>query len=125
MGQWPCCAQADRLLSRVLGLRRLEMRFYSAAPTADPILLLHLEGLLTHTRWTAIDPPAVRIQTCPHGRLMKCCAITILCTKAVTHCSNGHLFAGLQFLRCLDRLSVELTGCRGSSLLHGMLEVRA
>lgn len=37
--------------------------------------------------------------------------------------SHEHASAGLQFLPCLDRLSVELTGGTTGSLLHRMLQV--
>ena len=112
LGQWPC-AQADRLLSRALGLRRLEMRFYSAASTADPISLLHMEGVLAYTvgELQMVQPSCALLH---NEGLMK--------LTRTTHME--HASAGLQSLSCLDRLSVELSGCRSASLLHPMLEVR-
>ena len=123
LGQWPC-AQADRLLSRALGLRRLDMRFYSAQTTVEPILLLHMGGLITCTHGRAPDNatllPCALIQ---NEAWTKCSIIQVRLHGAGACHSHKLASAGLQFLPCLERLSLELTGCRSGSLLHCMLEV--
>ena len=86
LGQWPC-AQADRLLSRALGLRRLGMRFYSAASAADPILLLHMEGVIAYTvgELQTVQPSCAMLH---NEGLMKHFTMHILVHEADTHHSH-------------------------------------